>query len=718
MIVRFLTSLAAGAFALAAVSASALAWPSPHTLGPFAYLSPAPGSGLHLRTTNVIVRPGGIIDPTSIQDGVIQATGSLSGAHAGTTRLSDDGETIVFRPDVAFDTGETVTCTVASGLRTANGDLPGTQFTFTIVDDGGTNVEAVRAEIEESERREMGFVPGGPRRDLASPRVTAATDTLPSDFPAITATRTGTTGDGNLFLCSIRFDDPAYTSYLMILGDDGWPVLYRRLPASGFDFKVQPTGRVTYCSDEPRRFYAWNGLGAVVDSFEAGNGYFTDIHELQMLPDGHALLMAYDPHVIDMSAVTPGGNPAAVVSGLIVQELDRAKDVVFEWRSWDHFQITDVTSRSVTAPTIDYAHGNAIEKDVDGNLMISSRHMDEITKISREDGHVIWRWGGKNNEFTFVNDPGRFSQQHSIRRLPNGHVMLYDNGNFHLAPHSRAVEYALDEKAKTATLVWEYRTSPDTYGVAMGSVQRLANGHTVIGWGATGPALTEVTPAGEKVEEIAFPNGVFSYRAFRHPWPPLIAASLAISPSHVDAGHPGEEITTWIRPENALFFSADSIDTATVRLRGTIPALAFGPVDPDRGLPARFPLASLLPYLRPGRQSVDVEGSLVSGERFRASAEIEITGEKRVHARMASPVGAWPLRIAFRSDGASPRTVTMAAYDATGRRVRRWTVTIGGSGEVTWDGRGGNGERLASGIYFVGTEGTAIDEMARVVLVK
>jgi hypothetical protein len=60
----------------------------------------------------------------------------------------------------------------------------------------------------------------------------------------------------------------------------------------------------------------------------------------------------------------------------------------------------------------------------------------------------------------------------------------------------------------------------------------------------------------------------------------------------------------------------------------------------------------------------------------------------------------------------------MAAYDATGRRVRRWTATIGASGEVTWDGRGGNGERLASGIYFVGTEGTAIDEMARVVLIK
>ena len=68
--------------------------------------------------------------------------------------------------------------------------------------------------------------------------------------------------------------------------------------------------------------------------------------------------------------------------------------------------------------------------------------------LIREDGRILWRLGGKNNEFTFVNDPERFSQQHSIRRIPNGHVMLFDNGNYHAVPHSRAVEYALDENAK------------------------------------------------------------------------------------------------------------------------------------------------------------------------------------------------------------------------------------------------------------------------------
>ena len=68
---RLLISLVLSALSLAASAASAIAWPSPHTLGPYAYLSPAPGSGLHLPTTNIIVRAGGAIDPATVHDGII-----------------------------------------------------------------------------------------------------------------------------------------------------------------------------------------------------------------------------------------------------------------------------------------------------------------------------------------------------------------------------------------------------------------------------------------------------------------------------------------------------------------------------------------------------------------------------------------------------------------------------------------------------------------------
>jgi hypothetical protein len=221
----------------------------------------------------------------------------------------------------------------------------------------------------------------------------------------------------------------------------------------------------------------------------------------------------------------PGGFTGAEVVGYAIQELDQNKNVVFQWRTLDHFALTDATGIDLTATWIDYAHCNAIDVDTDGNLLLSTRHFSEITKINRETGDIIWRLGGKNNQFRFVNDSVGFSYQHAVRRIDNGNITLFDNGDFHVPPYSRAVEYAVDTAQKTATLVWQYRNTPDAFGYAMGYVQRLPNGNTLIGWGAGNPTVTEVSPSGNKVFEMTFDEGVYSYRAFRYDWQPLISSA-------------------------------------------------------------------------------------------------------------------------------------------------------------------------------------------------
>ena len=62
---------------------------------------------------------------------------------------------------------------------------------------------------------------------------------------------------------------------------------------------------------------------------------------------------------------------------------DAAKNVVFEWRSWDHFDLTDMTfgGFALTDSVIDYVHGNSIEVDGEEGLLVSSRNLNEITKI-------------------------------------------------------------------------------------------------------------------------------------------------------------------------------------------------------------------------------------------------------------------------------------------------------------------------------------------------
>lgn len=81
---------------------------------------------------------------------------------------------------------------------------------------------------------------------------------------------------------------------------------------------------------------------------------------------------------------------------------------------------------------------------------------------------------------------------------------------------------------KVATLVWEFRNSPSLYGFAMGSVQRLKNGNSLISWGSTNPNITEVTPSGNIALEMSLPAGIYTYRAFRDEVNLTLNAKIAI----------------------------------------------------------------------------------------------------------------------------------------------------------------------------------------------
>jgi hypothetical protein len=212
--------------------------------------------------------------------------------------------------------------------------------------------------------------------------------------------------------------------------------------------------------------------------------------------------------------------------------VDAAGNVLWQWLSLDHLPITD-SIVDLTTNRINYIHCNSVELDDDGHLLLSSRHLSEVTKINRPGGDIIWRLGGKGNQFTFVNDPHNgFHLQHDARRLANGHITTYDKGTgIDPSFFSRGVEYSLDLEELEATMVWQYINTPITYAGAMGNMQRLPGGNSLIGWGfSSAPLLTEVTPAGEKVFELSTAKPAATYRAFRYPWvghptwPPVLIA--------------------------------------------------------------------------------------------------------------------------------------------------------------------------------------------------
>ena len=463
-----------------------------------------------------------------------EVTGSRSGRHAGSVTLSDDARTFVFRPDLPFAWGERVQALVVRSDRTGP-PRPVGAFAFTI---------AAAPEPATQAMLPAGSIATAPAPDSPEPISPPALSTrvvspatiagLPDDFPELQLIAYATTPPGCLFLAT--FSIASATPYLIILDASGTPIFYRRMPGPCLDFKPQPDGHLTYFMGA--KFYVMDSTYAVVDSIACGNGYLTDVHELRLLANGHALLIGMDPHAVDMSARVAGGNRRATVVADVVQELDAHRNVVFQWRSWDHLQIEDATHEDLTAALIDYVHANAIEPDTDGNLLMSSRHLDEITKISRVDGSIVWRWGGKHNMFTFLGDTMRFSHQHAIRRLANGHLTLFDNGNYHRPQFSRAMEYVMDEAGRTVTAVWEYAPGPPAFGPAMGYVQRQDSGATLVAWGFGKPDMTEVAADGTLLTTLRLPAGQASYRMFRYPWGPAGAAAVSggAHPWRLDVG--------------------------------------------------------------------------------------------------------------------------------------------------------------------------------------
>lgn len=688
---------------------------------PLAYVSPLPQSTNVLPETNVIVRPGGIVDVASVRaaadggrDPTITVEGSLSGRHAGRLTLSDDRRTLHFRPDVPFLPLDEVRIKIGPGLRTdRQGEIPPTEFAFTVAGPEREALRDLRAPVAEEDLAALVDLPSASAR--GDPLAVAATDPLPPDFPVIEATVTGKTTPGRIFLTNLDLSNADAPSFLLILNDDGSPYWYRRMPSRTLDFKMQIDGRLSYFDRSTGAHMVLDSTDAVVDSFRCGNGYTTDFHDFVLLPNGHALVMSYDPQIVDMSQIVPKGRPDAIVFGLVIQELDLEKEVVFQWRSWDHFQITDIVGQPLGGRRVDYVHGNSIDADPEGNLMISSRHLDEVTKIARETGEMIWRLGGKNNQFTFVNDPIGFTHQHSARFLLDGHITLFDNGVLHSPRFSRAIEYAIDEKKKTATLVWEHRHDPDVYGAATGNVQRLPSGNTLIQWGTTKPTLNEVTPDGRVVSELSFEQGVFAYRAFRFEWPRVREALVTLAPRAIQSARDRGWVIATIEP---VGFDASAIDVVSVTLGDAVPAVlegsGFGDANSNglSDLTVAFQQDAVAALLDETTTWLTVEGSLMGGGRFRGYASVRtltphvagdrVEGAAGIGLRLVSPLGALPVVL---EGAAGPGAPIVSIHDVHGRLVRRWTPAPGGRARISWDGRRDDGRLVASGIYFLRIEG-------------
>lgn len=381
-----------------------------------------------------------------------------------------------------------------------------------------------------------------------TPFIATATDSLPSDFAPVTILKTDNPAPGVMLFPT---SGKGFGSYLVMMDTSGQIIKYKKTPASISNFSVQPNGMIAYNQNIKNFFKAWsdariyiadNSLN-VIDSITGSNGFTPAPHTSAILPNGHYLYSSYEGHNINMADVVSGGNPNALVAGAVLVEMDIDKNIVFQWRSWDHIPVNETYQpiNDFLNVTTLYSNFNSVDVDQNGNFLLSNRLLSEVSKIDRNTGNFIWRLGGKNNEFTFFNEesenaPYYFSLQHDIRLYPNGNITLFDNGDQHPVQASKGLEYKLDGINKTATLVWDYKPETKIFAGSNGSTQRLQNGNYLIGWGNLTSDkkrdATEVDSLGNVKFETALPSGVISFKTLKFPYP-IGAASAKVQKNEV-----------------------------------------------------------------------------------------------------------------------------------------------------------------------------------------
>jgi hypothetical protein len=264
-----------------------------------------------------------------------------------------------------------------------------------------------------------------------------------------------------------------------------------------------------------------------------------DEHEFNVLDDGRSSIFTlYNPERHDLSAYNISTGQGWLMNNFFQYIELGTKGLLFEWSALDHVPLnetfvlpgtTEVSGNGLdpTDPW-DYFHINSVDRNAEGDYLVSARHTCTVYKVSGQDGHIIWRLGGIASDFRFA--PGlNFSFQHDARfRVDNETttiISLFDNasnGFNQTARYSAGKILKLDHATNSVSLIQEFVAPSQFISASQGNVQffgpaeQWATSNAFLGWGENA-YISEYTADGRMVQQGHFATtGTMNYRAFKY----------------------------------------------------------------------------------------------------------------------------------------------------------------------------------------------------------
>ena len=326
---------------------------------------------------------------------------------------------------------------------------------------------------------------------------------------------------------------PGYTLYTPLLGQgsvylldrDGIEVHRWDMPyPPGLYGYLLPNGNLFYLAkgrDEPKgsRIAAWQRWrgGVLLEVDWHGNIVWehrdtNHHHDARRTATGGAIYLTLQRVPDDVASEVKGGIPGSGADGMwadVIVEVDTTGERIWEWRSYEHLDPnTDIITFNDSRD--EWGHGNTVVPLDDDRVMVSLRNISTVGIIDKKTGAFTWKLGSEI-----------LSQQHAPNLLPNGNILVFDNGTHRpdiAMTFSRVIEFDPGRNE----IVWEYRDEPDYnfFSPFISGARRLPNGNTLITEGQFG-RMFQVTTDGKVVWEYINPyfdvalDGAIVNRAFR-----------------------------------------------------------------------------------------------------------------------------------------------------------------------------------------------------------
>ncbi|TAE85582.1 MAG: hypothetical protein EAY81_06385 [Bacteroidetes bacterium] len=294
------------------------------------------------------------------------------------------------------------------------------------------------------------------------------------------------------------------------------------------DINLTPQGTITYIDNQ-------NGDVAEIDlNGEMLWHYPTPLskqqstehyhHEFEKLPNGNYLLAGKKPikelNHSSLSAELPG----EMLSETIIEVNLEGEEV---WRFnllpelKEQFNLQPPNG-SINMSRLGHLNGMAIDT-LNNVIYASFKTFNSIFKISRSNNQIMRKIGLETIHFNDSLISGEhFSQQHCPTLLPNGNLLIFNNGTAKTG--SGFVELNLQNKEGSATevvnQVYFKKYFPNEYYTPqMGSAQLVNNNAVLVGMGNK-PLFFEVTRNGEKINWIGRTYYNDAWSSKRYNWQP------------------------------------------------------------------------------------------------------------------------------------------------------------------------------------------------------